>query len=413
MAPTVTSYDPLTPDEQPVPLPSAPIVSLSENVVIQPPLSCRGTGPGVILFLPDPGRVTLSSNTSKPLDPEPVNKWAEEGFAVVGVTASEGLSVEQTLKQGLDALQALDAVDIKDKFAVIVYDPALIYSVSDAVSKEPRIAAFIGYGSFAAPSCTIPILLHLTANAPRPAHAPSEATAQRTYPTTSASFVLPQAAKYDPGSAALAHSRTLVFLRKWLGGPFFDIEAIWDEHTYFEFEARSVAKTMGTMVAEPYVNHVPTMTGGVGRENLTAFYRDHFIFSNPPDATLQVVSRTVGSDRVVDEFVYHLTHDRTVDWLLPGVPPTGKKLSIPMLAVVNVRGDRLYNEHIWWDQATALRQAGILPSHLPFSDPQTGTPTGALLRLPVAGVESAHMLIDESKGKSNEMFGPEWGLSNK
>ncbi|KAF8192419.1 hypothetical protein BJ912DRAFT_260489 [Pholiota molesta] len=108
------------------------------------------------------------------------------------------------------------------------------------------------------------------------------------------------------------------------------------------------------------------MTGGVGRENLTAFYRDHFIFSNPADAHLQVVSRTVGPDRVVDEFVYHLTHDRTVDWLLPNVPPTGKKLSIPMMAVVNIRGDRLYNEHIWWDHATALRQAGILPSIFHF-----------------------------------------------
>lgn len=137
----------------------------------------------------------------------------------------------------------------------------------------------------------------------------------------------------------------------------------------------------------------------------------------------------------LDEFVYHLTHDRTVDWLLPGVPPTGKKLSIPMLAVVNIRGDRLYNgtflafslssdvddvmqpEHIWWDQATALRQAGVLPTHLPFPLPpqfpssltSSGDTTG-MLRLPVAGVESAAMLIDESKGTSNEMFGSDWGI---
>lgn len=116
------------------------------------------------------------------------------------------------------------------------------------MSKEPRVAALIGYGSFTAPSCTIPILLHLTSNAPRPAHAPSEHTTIHTYYTTSTSFVLPQTANYDPGSAAIAHSRTLVFLRKGLGGPFFDLEAIWDEHTYYEFEARSVAKTMGTMV---------------------------------------------------------------------------------------------------------------------------------------------------------------------
>jgi carboxymethylenebutenolidase len=82
-----------------------------------------------------------------------------------------------------------------------------------------------------------------------------------------------------------------------------------------------------------------------------------------------------------------------------------------MMAVVNVRGDRLYNEHIWWDQATALRQAGILPSHLPFNDDVNGIKGS--LRLPVAGVESAEKLVDESKGQSNQMFGPEWGLTRE
>lgn len=103
--------------EEPVPLPSAPSVSLSPNVVLQPPLSRRGIGPGVILVLPD--HVALSSGTTKPLDPEPVTKWAEEGFAVVGVTAAGSISIDQVLQQGLDALQALDQVDIKDKFGVI------------------------------------------------------------------------------------------------------------------------------------------------------------------------------------------------------------------------------------------------------------------------------------------------------
>jgi carboxymethylenebutenolidase len=180
----------------------------------------------------------------------------------------------------------------------------------------------------------------------------------------------------------MAHTRSLVFLRSHIGGPFFDIEEIWEEHTFFEFVNRSVAKTMGTMVvsrlglasshgpsdcpqAEPYVNHVPTMTGGIGRKALAEFYRDHFIFSyvhhplpanlaaltwfrNPVSAELVTVSRTVGPDRVVDEFVFRCVHDRTVDWLLPGVPPSGNQLEIPMIAVVNVRGDRLYHEHIWW-----------------------------------------------------------------
>jgi len=129
-----------------------------------------------------------------------------------------------------------------------VYDSKLVFSVSEAVAKEPRVAALVGYGSFASPSSAIPTLLHLTANAGRPRHPPTEATVQYSYNTTSAAFVLPQTSKYDPISAALAHSRTVAFLRNSLGGPLFDLEAIWDEHCYFEFEVRSVAKTMSTMV---------------------------------------------------------------------------------------------------------------------------------------------------------------------
>jgi len=254
---------------------------------------------------------------------------------------------------------------------------------------------------------TTPILAHLpegAAQTPRTLE-----TKIHTYACPSASFVLPQSSGYHPPSAAIAHTRSLVFLRKHIGGPIFDIEAIWEEHTHYEFNIRSVAKTMGTMVAEPYVNHVPTMTGGIGRESLAAFYRDHFIFSNPSDTSLDSISRTVGPDRVVDEFIFRCTHDRTIDWLLPGVPPSNKKLAIPMLGVINVRGDRLYHEHIWWDQATALFQVGALPSHLPYSHPDGNK----VLRLPVAGAECARLLADETDGSSNEMFGADWGVSNE
>lgn len=72
---------------------------------------------------------------------------------------------------------------------------------------------------------------------------------------------------------------------------------------------------MSTMVQEPYVNHIPTMTGGLGRDRLTNFYRHHFVFSNPPDTALELVSRTVGVDRVIDEFVFSFTHDRMIDWM--------------------------------------------------------------------------------------------------
>lgn len=139
-----------------------------------------------------------------------------------------------------------------------------------------------------------------------------------TYPAVPGSasfFTIPAHADYRAGAATVAHTRSLSFLKPLMGGLYFDLEAIWDEHTRYEFADRSVEETMATMVDEPYVNHVPTLTGGIGRAKLTSFYRDHFIFSNPDDTALELVSRTVGIDRVVDEFLFNCTHDRVIDWL--------------------------------------------------------------------------------------------------
>ncbi|KAF8911887.1 hypothetical protein CPB85DRAFT_1302927 [Mucidula mucida] len=359
-----TSYDPNSPDEQPVALPEAPLVRLSPNAVLQPPRTRRGTGPGMIVILPPSSAVKPSTRAEKPLDPEPVLKCAEEGFAVVGVTPfSEGWSISEAISQGVDALLDLQELDTKDKFAVTVYHPESLPDVLIAIEKDTRIACLVVYGS-APHSSRVPVMAHLPSSAEK-----AKGTANLsvfTYESASPHFVLPHVDDYVPPFASLAHSRNVPFWRKHLGGPYFDIEAIWEEHTYFEFETRSVAHTMGTMVAEPYVNHVTTMTGGIGRKSLTNFYRDHFIFANPADTRLETVSRTIGADRVVDEFIFHCTHDRVIDWLLPAVPPTGRKLAIPMLGVVNVRGDRLYHEHIWWDQGTAMIQAGIMPSIVPF-----------------------------------------------
>lgn len=135
------------------------------------------------------------------------------------------------------------------------------------------------------------------------------------YPTADSFFVLPSHKSFHPSSASVSHTRTLSFLKPLMGGPYFDLEAIWEEHTLYEFGERAVEKTMSTMVQEPYVNHIPTMTGGIGREKLTSFYRNHFIFNNPDDTALELVSRTVGIDRVIDEFIFTFTHDKMIDWL--------------------------------------------------------------------------------------------------
>jgi hypothetical protein len=104
---------------------------------------------------------------------------------------------------------------------------------------------------------------------------------------------------------------------------------------------------MATMVAEPYVNHIPTLTGGVGARQLERFYQHHFVHGNPEDMRMIPISRTVGALQVVDEFIMCFTHDREIDWLLPGVAPTGKYVEIPMADIISFRGDKLYHEHIY------------------------------------------------------------------
>ena len=170
-------------------------------------------------------------------------------------------------------------------------------------------------------------------------------------------------------------------------GPHFDLEAIWDQHTKLEFVDHDAAETMKTMVAEPYVNHVPTMTGGVGKELLHRFYKYHFIPTLPEDTALTSISRTVGIDRVIDEMIFSFTHTKEIDWMLPGVPPSGKRVEIPLVVIACFRGGKLYHEHIYWDQASVLVQIGLL-------DPEG---------LPVAGLETASKVIDQTL-PSNELM---------
>lgn len=199
------------------------------------------------------------------------------------------------------------------------------------------------------------------------------------YPNVDHAFARAGSAHFDKPAALMAHERTIAALKREIG-PNFNLSDLWDEHVKHEFDTRDVPATMATMVSEPYVNHIPTMTGGVGSEQLSRFYQHHFVHGNPPDMKLIPLSRTVGALQIVDEFIMCFTHTTEIDWMLPNVAPTGKYVEIPMLGVVRFRGDKLYHEHIYWDQASLLVQVGLLD------------PTG----LPVAGVITAQKLLDEA-----------------
>ena len=176
--------------------------------------------------------------------------------------------------------------------------------------------------------------------------------------------------------------------------PEYDLEALWEEHCRHEFDTRDVDATMATMVATPYVNHVPTMAGGVGHDQLKRFYKYHFIGTNPPDTTMTPVSRTVGADRVVDEMVVRFTHTTMIDWMLPGIAPTGRVVEIPLVAIVQFRDGKVAHEHIYWDQASVLMQTGVL-------EPRN---------LPVAGAETARKVLDKGL-PSNTLLGDVWQSS--
>ncbi len=189
------------------------------------------------------------------------------------------------------------------------------------------------------------------------------------YPGMDHAFARTGGAHYDKPSALMAHQRSMAALQRVIG-PQFDYSYLWDKHCEYEFGTRDVAATMATMVAEPYVNHIPTMTGGVGYRELSRFYQHHFVNSNPPDTRLVPLSRTVGATQIVDELLFCFTHTTEIDWLLPGVAPTGKYVEIPLVAIVKFRGDKLCHEHIYWDQASVLVQIGVLdPQGLPVAGP--------------------------------------------
>jgi len=198
---------------------------------------------------------------------------------------------------------------------------------------------------------------------------------------------------YHAPSAELANLRSLEFFVRHLGGvnagaASARLSSIWDEHVKFEFATRDTEATLGTMVEDAYVNHVPVLTGGVGQDELRKFYAERFIPQMPPDTAMTPVSRTVGSDRVVDEMVFEFTHSIKMDWMLPGVMPTGRHVKVPLVVIVHFREGKLAHEHIYWDQASVLVQIGLLDAS----------------RLPVAGVESAEKVLDPHQ-PANRLMG--------
>jgi carboxymethylenebutenolidase len=156
------------------------------------------------------------------------------------------------------------------------------------------------------------------------------------------------------------------------------LQALWEKHMASEFVQHDADAAIATMVPDAYVNDIPVMTGGVGLDEVHEFYAKHFIPKTPPDTEIIPVSRTIDTEQLVDEFVFKFTHTVWMDWMLPGVAPTGKQVEVPFVAIIRLRGGKVAHEHIYWDQASVLVQLGLIDA----------------ATLPVVGAASAEKLLN-------------------
>ena len=155
--------------------------------------------------------------------------------------------------------------------------------------------------------------------------------------------------------------------------------SVLQEHLYAEFVLKDAEVALATLTENPYVLLVPSGTGGIGRKAVRDFYANQFIPNLPPDLELIPISQACSADRIVDEFVVRFTHSLNMDWMLPGVPPTHRKVEFVLVTIHQFENSKVASEHLFWDQATVLSQLGLLD-----------TPVAA------AGIKSAVKLLELS-----------------
>lgn len=137
---------------------------------------------------------------------------------------------------------------------------------------------------------------------------------------------------------------------------------------------KDLETTLATMTSNPHLNNIPTTIGGIGKEGVKRFYSSLILTGKffPPDTEMIPVSRTIDEHQLVDEIIFKFTHTIEMGWMLPNIPPTGKKVEIPLVVIVGFSNGKVTHEHIYWDQASVLVQIGLLdPKNLPIKGVET------------------------------------------
>jgi carboxymethylenebutenolidase len=275
------------------------------------------------------------------------------------------------------ALQA--GTELAPDAVVAFYPVAILDYPAEAVTPQCPTQIHLGAADHMCPPEAAALLRERFAGSPQ--------VKVHSYEGADHAFFNPFREEYAHLASELALTHTLELLRP-LMGPHYDLAALWEQHAYFEFGLRDADRTIETMVENPYVNHVPTMTGGTGRAELHHFYKNYFVDVHPEDYSAISISRTVGVNRVVDEMLISFTHDRMMDYVVPGIQPTGKKLSIAVCGIVTFRGPKLRHEHLYYDSASLLVQAGLLNP----------------AKYPVTGAEQARKILDPHGVPSNDLM---------
>ena len=362
-------------------------------------------GPGFLNFNSSPPRIWLTA--SSPHAPEKtLLAWKEEGFETnyLPFTPHDQASYTKALKNLHNDLKFGEA------YALVCYGEAASVVLKAALKPMPRCCSIIAYYPTVLPSpkTKFPSLLQVQVHvaglsqvSPRPEMC--DWTLYR-YEKCKSGFAEPSAPNYEGVEADLAWSRSLLCLRKAFKKdvniePV--VQAAWDAKYEDDVPERgSMAVVQNMTQNSPHLTIFPTLEGGVGRKKLVEFYQEFFIPSLVDDFDIRLISRTIGIDRVVDEMFVSFTHSDEVDWILPGVPPTNKRVEIAVVSIVVVRGGKLVSEHMYWDQASVLVQVGLLdPKVVPKKLKNEG-----LKRLPVAGAEAARQLLTPRQERYNDLL---------
>ncbi|KAK6501966.1 hypothetical protein TWF481_009785 [Arthrobotrys musiformis] len=356
-------------------------------VAQQPPRKSRSLRSLIKLFSsnrpkPHRHRITINMYTDLPrifitadtdhFDPSELAAWRAEGY-----------EVEYIPRADIHAFETIgDAIDNSEKYCIIAYGSAATIALEYALYPVGNLACLIAFYPTGLPS-SFPseeypqrlrrIFIHV------PDHQPfnfdvtkkHKAVKFQLYQNAKQGFAERMTINYNPITHGLAFTRSLAVVREILG-PQLDLEEIWGEHLLASFVAKNANRTLDSMVKEPYVNHVPTLAGGNGYNELHRFYNEYFLPTNPPSLSLRQISRTIGTDRVVDEMICRFDHTTEIAWMLPGVKPTGRAVEIAIVIVACIKAKKVFAEHVYWDQASVLKQIGAVDfSGLPVSGPES------------------------------------------